>query len=194
MPPTIEHYMRVSTTYQRTDFATQQIRLEAAPCPDNVHSEIRARDQPQNSILHDIIPTLDCGSQIWTTHISRYGTGSRLQELISLARIHEVELHCLGGTITELTADDIGTRIAIAVLLEIGQDDLNEHRARIAAGRERARDEGRSLGGRPLIATDARIGAWKIMHDGGMSYQQIADNVGVSKSTIKRGLKKLRSN
>ena len=192
---TIEHYMRVSTKWQETDWGTQRHRLrDGAPPADGVHAETRPRDQPQTSNLHQIIPTLMPGSQIWATHISRYGTGTRLQELISLAKFHEVELRCVDGTITELTADDIGTRIAIAVLLEIGQDDLDEHRARIAAGRERARDEGRSLGGRELIATDARISAWAIMKDAGMSYQQIADNVGVSKSTIKRGLRKHRSN
>lgn len=186
--------MRVSTKWQEQDFATQELRLKDGPVPDSVHTEIRARDQPQTSILHDLIPTLERGSQIWATHISRFGTGSRLQELISLAKINEVELYCLGGTITELTAEDIGTRIAIAVLLEIGQDDLDEHRARIAAGRERARDEGRSLGGRPTIATDSRIDAWHIMKDAGMTIQAIADNVGVSKSTIKRGLKKNKCN
>lgn len=174
-------YARVSTAEQ--DLSMQISALEQAGC-DEVLSEQASGTMTARPQLERLIDKLRPGDVIVVWRLDRLGRSLKhLVELIELFTEKEIELVSLNEQIDTTTATGKLMLHLFAMLAEFERNLISE---RTKAGLAAARARGRN-GGRPKAMTDKQIRlARAMMKDPYVTKKEVAEQLGVSVSTLYR--------
>jgi len=177
-------YCRVSTVDQTTENQIQEIQGAGfAIEPNRVIEETVSGSVPasERKGFIKLLERMESGDVLVVTKLDRLGRNAMdVRSTVELLSSKGIRVHCLalGGVDLTSPAGKM-TMSVIAAVAEFERDLLIE---RTQAGLSRARAEGKTLG-RPVKTNSIDV---KILKDQGYSQAQVADQLGVSISTIKR--------
>lgn len=120
------------------------------------------------------------------------GTERMAIEIIRELGEQGIKLHSLTEPFLDIDASTPMGEAIIGIMAVLAQLRVSTIRENTRKGLEHARAQGR-VGGRPRVMTVERIDAAVALRDQGKSYQQIAKALGVSVSSVQRGLNQCRS-
>lgn len=179
-------YARVSTREQNSEAQEAELRAAGAQrvFVDRGESS-RVKDRPQWVACLDYLRP---GDTLLVRRLDRIAGSERM----AIETINE--LHDRGVNIKSLTEPDIDTTTPmgralfgiVAVFAQLRVDTIRQNTMR---GLEHARAQGR-VGGRPTVMGPERIAAAVQLRAQGKTLMQIADVLGVGKSTVARALAK----
>ncbi len=182
-------YARVSTREQNPEAQEAELRAAGATrvFVDRGESS-RVKDRPQWRACLDY---LRAGDTLLVRRLDRIA-GS---EKMAIETINDLAER--GVNIRSLTEPDIDTTTPmgralfgiVAVFAQLRVDTIRENTLR---GLSHARAQGR-VGGRPTVMSPARVATAKKMRADGATYAQIAEVLGVGKSSVARALKRVEN-
>ena len=182
-------YARVSTREQNPEAQEAELRAAGATrvFVDRGESS-RVKDRPQWRACLDY---LRVGDTLLVRRLDRIA-GS---EKMAIETINDLAER--GVNIRSLTEPDIDTTTPmgralfgiVAVFAQLRVDTIRENTLR---GLSHARAQGR-VGGRPTVMSPARVATAKKMRADGATYAQIAEVLGVGKSSVARALKRVEN-
>jgi DNA invertase Pin-like site-specific DNA recombinase len=174
-------YARVSTNDQNLD--SQRDELEAAGC-ERVYQEVASgakRDRPE---LERMLEALRPSDVVVVARLDRIGRSlPHLVELVERFRAQEVGFRVLTGEIDTTTS---AGRLVFHIFAAVAEFERSLIRERTMAGLKAARARGRT-GGRPAKMTPTKVRmAGTLMADPSNAPKEVADQLGVSVSTLYR--------
>ena len=179
-------YARVSTREQNSEAQEAELRAAGAQrvFVDRGESS-RVKDRPQWVACLDYLRP---GDTLLVRRLDRIAGSERM----AIETINE--LHDRGVNIKSLTEPDIDTttpmgRALFGIVAVFAQLRVDTTRQNTMRGLEHARAQGR-VGGRPTVMGPERIAAAVQLRAQGKTLMQIADVLGVGKSTVARALAK----
>ena len=175
-------YARVSTTDQSMDL--QVDALQQVEC-QKIYREVVSGAQAHRPVLEELLENLRPGDVLVIWKLDRLGRSLKhLVELVGQLMEREVGLQSLQDPIDTTTPSGRLIFNIFAALAEFERDLLRE---RTQAGLQAARSRGRR-GGRPQGLSpqaQATAAAAEILYrEGNLSIQQIAETLGIAKSTL----------
>lgn len=175
-------YARVSTAEQTAQ--AQSDALTAAGCSqvwiDTASGATTARPQ-----LDDLLGDLRDGDTLVVWRLDRLGRSLRhLLETVEALEARGIGFRSLTESIDTTTS---GGRLIFAIFGAIAEFERNLIRERTQIGLTAARARGRT-GGRPPVMTPAKIRQAKRMRNNGIHMSEIAEVLGVGRTTLYRHL------
>lgn len=175
-------YARVSTGDQNAQ--AQSDALKAAGCSrvwvDTASGATTSRPQ-----LDDLLENLRPGDTLVVWRLDRLGRSLRhLLETVEELAERDVGFRSLTESIDTTTS---GGRLIFTIFGAIAEFERNLIRERTKIGLTAARARGRT-GGRPPVMTSAKIRQAKRMRDNGIHMTEIAEVLGVGRTTLYRHL------
>lgn len=177
-------YVRVSTADQTT--ANQELEVQAAGFAvaehrvfsETISGSVAAGERPG---FQKLLERLEPGDVLIVTKLDRLGRNAMdVRTTVELLADQGVRVHCLAlGGVDLTSAAGKMTMQVLSAVAEFERDLLIE---RTQAGLARAKRAGQPLG-RPSKATDSEVAAHR---DAGMSQSEVARQLGISLSTVKR--------
>ena len=176
-------YARVSTADQTAD--SQADALSAAGC-SRVWTDTASGSTTSRPQLDDLLTHLRSGDTLVVWRLDRLGRSlpHLLQTVDDLAG-KGVGFKSLTEAIDTTTS---GGKLIFSIFGAIAEFERNLIRERTAVGLAAARSRGR-VGGRPRKMTPNKVRQGKRMRDSGMPLSEIAEIVGVGRTTLYRYLK-----
>lgn len=177
-------YARVSTSDQTPVNQTIEVHSAGFAVADHrvfsetISGSVAARDRP---VFRKLLDRLEAGDVLIVTKLDRLGRSALdVRSTIALLSANGVRVHCLAlGGVDLTSAAGKMTMQVVSAVAEFERDLLVE---RTQAGLARARGAGLVLG-RPIKTTREAVQALK---SEGLSQSEVAKNLGVSVSTVKR--------
>lgn len=175
-------YARVSTTDQNAQ--AQHDALTAADC-SRVWTDTASGATTSRPNLDDLLANLRPGDTLVVWRLDRLGRSLRhLLDTVEQLDAREIGFRSLTEAIDTTTA---GGRLIFSIFGAIAEFERNLVRERTQIGLTAARARGRT-GGRPPAMTPAKIRQAKRMRDNGISMTEIAEVLGVGRTTLYRHL------
>ncbi|MBM7460785.1 recombinase family protein [Rhodococcus coprophilus] len=177
-------YARVSTTDQTLDL--QSDAPSAAGC-SRIWTETASGATTARPQLDDLFSHLQAGDTLVVWRLDRLGRS--LPHLLQV--VTDLEDRGIGfRSVTESidTTTTAGGKLIFSIFGALAEFERNLIRERTSAGLTAARARGR-IGGRPPKMTTKKIKQAKLMRDNGMSQTEIAEILGVGRTTLYRHLK-----
>lgn len=176
-------YARVSTAEQTAD--AQSDALTAAGC-SRVWVDVASGATASRPQLTDLLTHLRPGDSLVVWRLDRLGRSlPHLLETVEVLQDRGVELTSLTEAIDTSTS---GGKLIFSIFGAIAEFERNLIRERTQVGLTAARARGK-VGGRPPKMTPAKIRQAKRMRDTGMHLTEIAEVLGVGRTTLYRHLK-----
>lgn len=176
-------YARVSTADQTLDL--QSDALSAAGC-SRIWTETASGATTARPQLDDLFSHLREGDSLVVWRLDRLGRS--LPHLLQV--VTELEEKGIGfRSVTEsIDTTTAGGKLIFSIFGALAEFERNLIKERTSAGLAAARARGR-VGGRPPKMTPKKIKQAKLMRDNGMSQLEIAEILGVGRTTLYRHLK-----
>lgn len=176
-------YARVSTADQTAD--AQSDALTAAGC-SRVWIDVASGATTSRPQLTDLLTHLRPGDSLVVWRLDRLGRSlPHLLETVEALQDRGVELTSLTEAIDTSTS---GGKLIFSIFGAIAEFERNLIRERTQVGLAAARARGK-VGGRPPKMTPPKIRQAKRMRDTGMHLTEIAEVLGVGRTTLYRHLK-----
>lgn len=176
-------YARVSTAEQTVE--AQSDALRAAGC-SRIWIDTASGATTSRPELDDLLTHLRPGDTLVVWRLDRLGRSlPHLLQTVESFREQDVAFKSLSEAIDTTTS---GGRLIFSIFGAIAEFERNLIRERTQVGLTAARERGR-VGGRPPKMTPARIKQAKRMRDSGMHLTEIAEVIGVGRTTLYRHLK-----
>lgn len=181
-------YARVSTADQTLDL--QSDALSAAGC-SRIWTETASGATTSRPQLDDLFSHLRSGDTLVVWRLDRLGRS--LPHLLQV--VTDLEERGIGfRSVTEaIDTTTAGGKLVFSIFGALADFERNLIRERTSAGLAAARSRGR-VGGRPRKMTSSRIAQARRMRDNGMSQVEIADILGVGRTTLYRYLGPQKNN
>ncbi|NKU56643.1 recombinase family protein [Rhodococcus hoagii] len=175
-------YARVSTADQTLDL--QSDALSVAGC-SRIWSETASGATTARPQLDDLLSHLRPGDTLVVWRLDRLG-----RSLPHLQTVEGLEARGVGfRSVTEsIDTTTAGGKLIFSIFGALAEFERNLIRERTSAGLVAARARGR-VGGRPPKMTPKKIKQAKLMRDNGMSQTEIAEILGVGRTTLYRHLR-----
>lgn len=176
-------YARVSTADQTLDLQSDALR--AAGC-SRIWTETASGATTARPQLDDLFSHLRAGDTLVVWRLDRLGRS--LPHLLQV--VADLEERGIGfRSVTEsIDTTTAGGKLIFSIFGALAEFERNLIRERTSAGLAAARARGR-VGGRPPKMTTKKIKQAKLMRDNGMSQTEIAEILGVGRTTLYRHLK-----
>ena len=176
-------YARVSTRNQ--SLSPQRIALNGAGA-DEVFCEKISGTFRQRPVLDELLGRLCERDTLLVVRLDRLGRS--LPHLV--ATVEELSAR---GVIVRSLHEDIDTgsangRLMLGLFAALAQFERDLISERTKAGLVAARAAGKTVG-RPVVMSAAKLEAARVMQAEGVSYQKIADALGISRATVVRHLR-----
>lgn len=175
-------YARVSTKEQKFDL--QADALHKAGCK-KIYKEIVSGARSERQVLNNLLQNIRSGDVLVIWKLDRLGRSLKhLIELVNALMEKDIGLQSINDPIDTTTAQGRLIFNIFASLAEFERDLIQE---RTHAGLSAARARGK-MGGRPKGLTQeaeaTSYAAATLYREGKLSVQQIADKLGIAKSTL----------
>lgn len=178
-------YMRVSTDEQNTDLQRQA--LESVGCVEIFTDEGVSGAKKEREGLSKALETLKEGDTLTVWKIDRLGRSTLdLLSLLEELQKRDISFQSITEGIDTSTAAGRMVFSMIAAIAQLERENLKE---RTKAGLKAAKKRGVRLG-RPTTMNADQVRYAKSLLDGGMSKAEIARNMGVPYTTLRRTLLK----
>ncbi|MBM4479786.1 recombinase family protein (plasmid) [Prescottella equi] len=176
-------YARVSTADQTLDL--QSDALSVAGC-SRIWSETASGATTARPQLDDLLSHLRPGDTLVVWRLDRLGRSlPHLLQTVEGLEARGVGFRSVTESIDTTTA---GGKLIFSIFGALAEFERNLIRERTSAGLVAARARGR-VGGRPPKMTPKKIKQAKLMRDNGMSQTEIAEILGVGRTTLYRHLR-----
>ena len=174
-------YARVSTTKQ--DLTVQRKLLKDAGCDYIAEEKISgAADLEERRELFHLLDALIEGDELVIYDLSRLSRKDTQEAMILLWQIRDkgVQVTTLDG---KLDFDNEWSDVIAMILTKINKLEREKIKERTRLGRIRAKENGVQFGRKSIITDDKRAILVALYRDG-RTYSEIADAMGISKSTV----------
>jgi DNA invertase Pin-like site-specific DNA recombinase len=175
-------YARVSTKEQTIDL--QVDALKKAGCT-KVHTEVMSGAHAERPVLSRLLENLRPGDVLMIWKLDRLGRSLKhLVEVVNALMARKVGLKSLHDPIDTTTPQG---RLIFNLFASLAEFEMDLIRERTQAGLSAARARGRNGGrpkGVPRSAEPTACAAETLYREGKLSSQQIADKLGISKTTL----------
>ncbi len=182
-------YIRVSTLIQNTDR-----QLDGMTFDKTFEEKIsgRTRERPERPALKEMLGYVRKGDHIYVHSMDRLA--SNLRDLLDIVKevtdkgctIHFVQQHL------EFSNDDSNptAKLMLQVIGAVGEFEATLIRNRVLEGIAAAKARGNYKTGRPVVMTDEKKKLCHEKHAAGIPMTRIAKDLGVSRMSVYRELKK----
>lgn len=175
-------YARVSTKEQSFDLQVDALRK--AGCK-KVYKEIVSGARAERQVLNDLLQNIRSGDVLVIWKLDRLGRSLKhLIELVNALLEKDVGLQSINDPIDTTTAQG---RLIFNIFASLAEFERDIIRERTQAGLSAARARGK-MGGRPKgLSQEAEATSYaaaSLYREGELSVQQIADKLGIAKSTL----------
>jgi DNA invertase Pin-like site-specific DNA recombinase len=180
-------YARVSTAEQNPEMQIDALR-RAGVEDDRIFYEHVSGVKTNRAELANCLRALRRGDMLIVWRLDRLGRS--LKELLDIThRLGEMGVHFRSLSEAIDTSTPAG-RLLFHMMGAIAEFERNLARERTMAGLQAARERGKVGGRKPVLTAPKLVAARTLLGNAQMTAQEVADQLGVSRSTIYRSLKR----